>query len=649
MNPYLNRVMIQNPSHFYGRRRELSRIFSRIGVERPQSVSLVGERRIGKSSLLFQVSVPEVQDKYLSDASSDASSLIVIFLDFQQMRNITLEDFFAALSGQIRRVNPEIAGPESTGYRAFKQVQERLSERNKRLVLLFDEFDAITLNPVFDRDFYAFLRSVANNSAVAYVTSSKTEIQRLCHSSSVADSPFFNIFSTLRLRPFDSKEARELITIPSRAAGIPLEPYAEDILALSGYFPFYIQIACSVYFDWLEENPGSEPIRPEIESRFLEEASPHFEYFWGQSQPEYRRAMRSLIAGEQPRQEEEDICRSLMREGYVIEEGQRFRIFSRVFSNHVRDLSTPSAEHVKSVDSTQSVVGQEIAVESRINQYRIVRRVQEGGMGLVYQAKDLSLNRKVALKVVKPELVQMENARRRFLQEARLAAALTHPRITSIYELFEYEDQVVLAMEWLEGKTLREKVVQEGPQEWRQLTSWLIEACTGLEAAHRQGIIHRDIKSSNLMITEDNHLKILDFGLAKQRIVDDSATLTADISVQGAILGTIDYMSPEQACGQVVDYRSDLFSLGVVLFECLTGRLPFRRSNPASTLQAIINEPTPDLELYRVAEAEPFNRILQKLLAKQPERRYAGAAQVERELAALLHRKKGFFPWRRKK
>lgn len=645
MNPYLNRVMIQEPRHFYGRRRELSRIFSRIGVERPQSVSVVGDRRIGKSSLLYQVSIPEVQKEYIADRSS----LIVIFLDFQQMRNITLEDFFAALSAQIRRADPEIAGPESTGYRAFQQVQERLSERNKRLVLLLDEFDAITLNPVFDRDFYAFLRSVANNAAVAYVTSSKTEIQRLCHSSTVADSPFFNIFSTLRLRPFDSKEALELIAVPSSEAGIPLEPYAKDILALSGLFPFYIQIACSVYFDWLEENPGSEPIRSEIESRFLEEAGPHFEYFWGQNQPEYRRVMRSLIAGEQPRQEEADICRSLMREGYVIQEGQRFQIFSQVFSSHIRELSTSSVNGMKSTEATRSIEGQELSPESRINQYQILNRVQEGGMGVVYQAKDLSLDRKVALKIVKPELVQMETARKRFLQEARLAAALTHPSITSIYELFEYEDQVVLAMEWLEGKTLREKVLQEGPQEWRQLTSWLIEACKGLETAHRQGIIHRDIKSSNLMITKDNHLKILDFGLAKQTFMEDTPTLSTDISVQGTILGTIDYMSPEQACGQVVDNRSDLFSLGIVVFECLTGRLPFRRSNPASTLQAIINEPTPDLELYRVAEADPFNRILHKLLAKQPEQRHANAAQVEKELAGLLHGKKGFFRWLRQK
>jgi len=645
MNPYLNRVMIQDPGHFYGRRRELSRIFSRIGVERPQSVSVVGERRIGKSSLLFQISVPEVQKEYLSGTSSP----IVIFLDFQQMRNIALEDFFAALSAQIRRVDPEIAGSESKSYRAFQQVQERLSERNKQLVLLFDEFDAITSNPVFDRDFYAFLRSVANNAAVAYVTSSKTEIQRLCHSTSVADSPFFNIFSTLRLRPFDSKEALELIAVPSREASIPLEPYARDILALSGQFPFYIQIACSVYFDWLEENSGAEPIRSEIESRFLEEAGPHFEYFWGQSQPECRNVMRSIIAGEQPRQEEADICRNLIREGYVIQEEQRFRIFSRVFSNHIRELSTPSADRMKSMETTQGLGGQELALESRINQYQILRRVQEGGMGLVYQAKDLSLDRKVALKVVKPDLPQMESARKRFLQEARLAAALTHPAITSIYELFEYEDQVVLAMEWLEGKTLREKVLQEGPQEWRQLTNWLIEACTGMEAAHRQGIIHRDIKSSNLMITKDNRLKILDFGLAKQRLIEDAPTLATDISVQGMILGTLDYMSPEQACGQVADHRSDLFSLGIVVFECLTGQLPFRRNSPASTLQAVINEPTPDLGLYKVAEAEPFNRILHKLLAKQPEKRYASAVQVEKELASLLHRKKGFFPWRRKK
>jgi eukaryotic-like serine/threonine-protein kinase len=643
MNPYLNRVMIQDQQSFFGRRRELSRIFSRIGVERPQSVSLVGERRIGKSSLLYQVSLPEVQSRFLSDQSS----IIVAFVDFQQLRTIALQDFFGILLSQIRRIDPEIAGSAPGGYRSFQQIQDRLAEKNKRLILLFDEFDAITSNPVFDRDFYAFLRSVANNSAVAYVTSSKTELQRLCHSSSIADSPFFNIFSTLHLRPFEREEALDLIASPSRAAGIPLEPYAEDILQLSGFFPFYIQIACSVYSDWLEENAGAQPVPQEIASRFLEEAGPHFEYFWGQCAPECRRFLRSVMQGDPPRQEDTDVCCTLMREGYVLQEGPHYRIFSRVFTNRVRELDNTARDVTAPTQTSGGGAGRELEPGGRINQYEVTRQVQEGGMGIVYQGQDLSLNRKVALKVIKPSQLQLMDARKRFLQEARLAAALRHPAITAIYELFEFENRVVLVMEWLDGKDLKTRILQEGPPKWRQLVQWMIEACSGLEAAHRQGIIHRDIKSSNLMITEENQLKILDFGLAKQRILDTSLTFDSDITAQGMVLGTLDYMSPEQACGQAADLRSDLFSLGMVIFEGLTGRLPFRRNNPASTLQAIINEPTPDLDLYRVEEAEPFNRILQKLLAKQPDQRYGSAAELAKALESLLKQKRSLFFWRR--
>jgi len=643
MNPYLNRVMIQDPAGFFGRRRELSRIFSRIGVERPQSVSVVGERRIGKSSLLYQLSLPEVQSKFLSDINS----LIVVFIDFQQLRTIALQDFFGALLSQIQRIDPAVAGSEPGSYRSFRQLQERLAEKNKRLILLFDEFDAITSNPVFDRDFYAFLRSVANSSAVAYVASSKTELQRLCHSSSVADSPFFNIFSTLYLRPFEGEEALELIASPSRKEGIPLDSYAKDILGLSGFFPFYIQIACSVYFDWLEEHPGAAPVLPEIESRFLEEAGPHFEYFWRQCPPDRRRFLRSAMKGDPPRQEDADVCRTLMRDGYVLQDGTRYRIFSRVFSERIREIDSSNREAASSTQPTWSGARMELQEGSRINQYEISRRVQEGGMGVVYQAQDLSLNRKVALKVVKPAQMQVESAHKRFLQEARLAAALKHSAITSIYELFEYENGVVLVMEWLEGETLKARILEEGALNWSQLARWMIEACSGLDAAHRQGIIHRDIKSSNLMITPENQLKILDFGLAKQRVMEASPGFDSELTATGMILGTLDYISPEQACGQAADQRSDLFSLGIVMFEGLTGSLPFRRNNAATTLQAIINEPTPDLALYQVEEAEPFNRILQRLLSKQAHQRYDSAVQLGKELEALLKQKKKFFFWRK--
>jgi serine/threonine-protein kinase len=644
MNPYLNRVMIQEPRHFHGRRRELSRIFSRIGVERPQSVSVVGERRIGKSSLLYQLSLPEVQERFLPDRSL----LVVVFLDFQQLRNISLQDFFLVLINQIRRADPEIVTADSSGYRAFQQIQERLRERNKRLVLLFDEFDAITSNPIFDREFYSFLRSVANNSAVAYVTSSMNELQRLCYSSEIADSPFFNIFSTQHLKPFEKEDALELIAKPSEQAGIPLAAFAEDILDMAGLFPFYIQIACSSYYDWLEENPGAEPDRAEIEARFLEEAGPHFEYFWEQCLPECQRLLKTLMKGGQPGPEESDICRRLAKNGYLLPQGQHFRIFSRAFAERIRELDSLGGPRSKPRHSSRDrSTTQGLEPLSQVNQYQVVRQLAEGGMGVVYQAKDTFLSRTVALKVIKPDLIQMEGARKRFLQEARLAAALSHPAITTVYELLEHEDQVVLVMEWLEGKTLKEKITQEGRQEWRQLAQWLMEACSGLEVAHRQGIVHRDIKTSNLMITGANHLKILDFGLAKHRAMESMATMTSDFTAQGVLLGTLDYMSPEQSCGQSLDHRSDLFSLGTVLFEGLTGQLPFRRSSSAATLQAIVNEPTPDLRLYQVEEAEPLNGILQKLMAKQPERRYASVTQAAGDLAELLKRGKGFFPWLR--
>lgn len=642
MNPYLNRIMIQDARHFYGRRRELSRIFSRVGAARPQSVSVVGERRIGKSSLLYQLTLPEVQQRYLSDRSS----LVVVFLDFQQLRNISLQDFFLVLMNQIRRADAEIVATDAPGYRAFQQVQECLRERNKRLALLFDEFDAITSNPVFDREFYSFLRSAANNSAIAYVTSSKTELQRLCHSSEIADSPFFNIFSNLHLRSFERDEALELIVEPSRQCGIPLEAFADDIMDLAGLFPFYIQIACSTYYDWLEENPGTEPGREEIEARFMEEAGPHLEYFWEQSHPECRRLLRTLMKGGQPAPEESDTCRRLAREGYLLQQGQHYRIFSRVLADRVRELDSLGGQHSGSRQPI-GAASQGLTALDQVNQYQILRHLAEGGMGVVYQAQDLSLDRTVALKVIKPELLKMEVARKRFLQEARLAAALSHPAITTVYELLEYEDQVVLVMEWLEGKTLKEKIMQEGRQEWRQLITWLIEACSGLELAHRQEIIHRDIKPSNLMITSDNRLKILDFGLAKHRAMETMATLTSDLTLKGALLGTLDYMSPEQACGQPLDHRSDLFSLGTVMFEGLTGQLPFRRSSAPATLHAIVNEPAPDLGLYQVNEAEQFNIILKKLLAKEPDRRYSSASQVQEDLTELLKRGKGFLSWLR--
>jgi len=284
--------MIQDPDQFYGRRREVTRILSRMGSDRPQSVSVVGERRIGKSSLLYHLTCPQVQTKYLSNTSS----LVVVLLDFQQLRVGSLEDFFGLLLTQIRAIHKDLADSGKPGYGAFQKILESLRQQGKQLILLFDEFDAITSHSAFEGEFFSYLRSAANNYAVAYVTSSKTELQRLCHSSEISDSPFFNIFTNLYLKPFDKAEALKLISLPSEEQGIPLSTFGEDLISLAGLFPFYLQIACSVYFYWFDENPFKPVNQEQIEAHFLEEAGSHFEYFWENCPSEYKRVLATRKA-----------------------------------------------------------------------------------------------------------------------------------------------------------------------------------------------------------------------------------------------------------------------------------------------------------------------------------------------------------------
>ncbi|MCZ6484963.1 MAG: protein kinase [Acidobacteria bacterium] len=630
--------MIQDPDQFFGRRREVSRILSRMGTERPQSVSVVGDRRIGKSSLLHYLTWPQVQLQHLRDPSA----LVVVSLDFQQLRVVSLEAFFSLLFRQIQAVKEDLGDPGRPGYDAFQTLLETLGKEGKKLIFLFDEFDAITSNSAFDGEFFSYLRSVANNYAVAYVTSSKTELQRLCHSSEIADSPFFNIFTNLYLKPFERDEAVELITLPSEKHGIPLDAFVEEIMDLAGLCPFYLQIACSVYFDWMEENPFKPLNNQVIETRFLEEAGSHFEYFWEHAGSQSREVLTGVTEGVQPGPEEVHICRRLVREGYLVEKGKELRIFSRVFADYIRSVEHLSRGSKSPQSSKISQSSRQLLPGLKVNQYEVLLKLGEGGMGVVYQAHDTALDRKVALKVIKPELLQQETARKRFLQEARSAAALNHPAICAIYELFDYGNQVLLVMEWLDGETLREAVEEEGPLEWRKLVQWLIEACDGLEVAHQRLMVHRDIKSSNLMITSENHLKILDFGLAKHWGTENGST---QLTVEGTLVGTLGYMSPEQARGEPVDQRSDLFSLGVVFFEGLTGKLPFQRKSTTATLYATVNEPVPDLGLYQIEDADRLDPLIRKLLEKPPDDRYQSAGELKKDLKQLLKKGRAFLPW----
>ncbi len=280
--------------------------------------------------------------------------------------------------------------------------------------------------------------------------------------------------------------------------------------------------------------------------------------------------------------------------------------------------------------------------ERTVAHYRIVELIAAGGMGAVYKAYDNKLHRVVALKLLPPEYVSQQDRRRRFFQEARAASALTHPHILTIYEVGEDNGTPYIAMEFVEGETLRQKIKSRTLQV-NEILGFAIQIAEGLAKAHEIGIIHRDLKPENLMISRDGYAKILDFGLAKlvaqrERALaadSDQKTLLRIETASGALLGTVNYMSPEQLLGQRVDRRCDLFSLGVVLCEMLTGKSPFVHGNRVDTMHAILHEDPKLPDPNKIELPRDLHRILTRALAKATKDRYQTAAELAAELKVL--------------
>jgi serine/threonine protein kinase/tetratricopeptide (TPR) repeat protein len=273
----------------------------------------------------------------------------------------------------------------------------------------------------------------------------------------------------------------------------------------------------------------------------------------------------------------------------------------------------------------------------KVQHYEIIELLGKGGMGEVYLARDSILDRKVALKFLPDELEGDARTRERFVREAKSAAALDHPFICKIYETGESSGKAYISMEYIEGKTLKDRIEQD-PLPLKDIIRVTLEIAEALEKAHKAGIVHRDLKPVNIMITSQGHTKVMDFGLAKRILpgggtAELSRTLTqASITEQGSIAGTIAYMSPEQAKGESVDTRSDIFSLGIILYEMLSGKHPFSKPSPIETLTSILRDSVPPPHITPKSVNPILNPILRKALAKKPADRYQSISDFVADL-----------------
>jgi len=275
----------------------------------------------------------------------------------------------------------------------------------------------------------------------------------------------------------------------------------------------------------------------------------------------------------------------------------------------LKDTADISISQTKTIQKRSVSTGKTIS-----NKYKIIEEIGRGGMGVVFKAEDTRLDRTVALKFLSSELTQDDEAKQRFVQEAKAAAALNHPNISIIHEIDEHQGQTFISMEYIQGHSLKQKL-EEGPLKIDEAKDMALQVAEGLKEAHDKGIVHRDIKPANIMLTEKGQVKITDFGLAK-------LSGGADLTKASTILGTVAYMSPEQAKGEEVDHRTDIWSLGAMFYEMFTGERPFQKDHEQALIFSILNDTPTSASTFRSEIPNNYERIIEKALEKALSKRF---------------------------
>jgi tRNA A-37 threonylcarbamoyl transferase component Bud32 len=458
---------------------------------------------------------------------------------------------------------------------------------------------------------------------VVYLTGSKRSLYELTYRhSSTLSSPFFNIFAELPLALLPEAEAQGLLTTLSRQEGqAGFSPHTiARALEWAGPHPFFLQLAG--YHLWesgaaQRDLPASE-LEP-VQRRFLAEAEDHFRYLWSQLEDAERAGVLH------PEQVSEDVRRLLHRRGVLRPAGT----FGQAFSASFADFARRQEQTTPSTPALSPVPGADLTGES-VGPYRILERCGQGGMAEVYKGYHPLIDRYVAIKVLRPALADDDEFRARFQREATAIAALRHPNIVQLHDFGNLGDRFYMVMEFIDGGSLRDRQVEGKRLPLEDVVAIVRGVAAALDYAHSRNIVHRDVKPANIMFTRDGDPVLTDFGIARVIRAGEGMTMA------GMSVGTPDYMSPEQGMGSTATHHSDIYSLGVVLYEMLIGRRPFVADTPFGVIVQHIQASFPSPRGEDPTFPETLERILRRALAKDPLERYTTAGELAQELQAAV-------------
>jgi hypothetical protein len=336
-NPYDYRNPVSNRDLFFGRTSLLAKIYARIGADRPQSVSIVGEPKIGKSSLLWYLATEETRQAFLKNPDD----YFYIYIPIGLEKNLSYENFYGSLYSLISKktmMATEIRKAEPS-YDLLKGIIENLNHQDKKIILLFDDFHLITQNETFPLEFFSFMRSLANNYNLAFVTSSFMDLQKLCVSKDIEESPFFNIFTNITLKPLEQEEAIQLIEEPFQKAGISVNSESQLIMDIAGHFPYMLQVACSLLFDMkLERSAFDEADLKAWEEKFWIEVESYFNSIWQSFNEDQKEILHLVMRSRKIDKAKKYALNDLIRRNYVVMRDHRPQLYSPMFEKLIEQM-----------------------------------------------------------------------------------------------------------------------------------------------------------------------------------------------------------------------------------------------------------------------------------------------------------------------